>query len=132
MLALYRLGRQADALHAFRRLRRVLADELGVEPMPHLRRLAERILHQDPDLRPERVHPVVPARVAPERPVEAGRHNLPVALTSWIGRERELDEVGRAIATARLLTLTGPGGSGKTRLALHAAAGMLGRFADGV
>jgi DNA-binding SARP family transcriptional activator len=50
MLALYRLGRQGDALRAFRRVRRVLADELGVQPMPQLRRLAERILHQDPDL----------------------------------------------------------------------------------
>jgi predicted ATPase/DNA-binding SARP family transcriptional activator len=123
MLALYRLGRQAEALHAFRRLRRALADELGVEPMPQLRRLAERILHQDPDLRPG----AVATRIVVER-----RHNLPVALTSWIGRKRELDDVVDALATARLLTLTGPGGSGKTRLALQAAACVLDRYPDGV
>jgi predicted ATPase len=121
MLALYRVGRQADALQAFRRLRRTLADELGVEPMPQLRKLAERILHHAPDLQP-----------GVAAPAGAVRHNLPVALTSWIGREQELADVVTALATARLLTLTGPGGAGKTRLAQRAAAQVLDRFPDGV
>ena len=291
MLALYRLGRQADALRAFRRVRRVLADELSVEPMPQLCRLAERILHQDPDLAvpteptarrtgdivvflaidivdtaadvhlarldavlPEAVDagdgevvartdegvrvafPTVPAAVAAavalhrglhvttaagppppgvrmavhagaaqrhdgrwsgptldrtarmlaaagagqivcshaaaelgrddlpadtvlvdlreHRPIDrarpervfhlahpdlptvaaptAGQHNLPIPLTSFVGRKRELDEVVSLVADSRLLTLAGPGGSGKTRLALHAAGCVLGRYRDGV
>jgi predicted ATPase/transcriptional regulator with XRE-family HTH domain len=58
-------------------------------------------------------------------------HNLPVQLTSFVGRERELAAVARLLGTARLVTLTGPGGVGKTRLALQAAAGLLDGFADG-
>ncbi len=291
MLALYRLGRQADALHAFQRVRRVLADELGVEAMPELRALTERILHQDPDLiappdpgrhwtgdvvaflfldagkeedlarvravllsevesrsgevvghtgtafrtafptvaaalgaaiavqrgrrggrgttdrrgvrmavhagaadrrggswigrsldrtarllaaaapgqmvcshvaaelgqddlpqgtslidlgehrfgdlaRPERVYQIahsdLPADFPALRTYAVSRHNLPAALTSFVGRKRELDEVVSLIATSRLLTLTGPGGSGKTRLALQAAGAVLGSHPDGV
>lgn len=61
-------------------------------------------------------------------------HNLPAALTSFIGREAELDSLQRLVATgsARLVTLTGPGGTGKTRLALQAAVGLLDRFPDGI
>ena len=65
-----------------------------------------------------------------------GRHlrtnNLPVQLTSFISRQREIAEVGRLLAEARLLTLTGAGGTGKTRLALQAAAGLAPVFDDGV
>ena len=129
MLALYRLGRQSDALRAFRRVRRVLAEELGVEPMPELRRLAERILHQDPGL--EVLHPDLPATVA-QRTHLPRRHDLPIPLTSFVGRERELVDVVALLSGCRLLTLTGPGGAGKTRLALQAASGVLDRFPDGV
>jgi predicted ATPase/DNA-binding CsgD family transcriptional regulator len=65
-------------------------------------------------------------------PTAVGPHNLPVSLTSFVGRERELSEVREALAATRLLTLTGAGGCGKTRLALQAASGVLGRFPGGV
>ena len=63
---------------------------------------------------------------------ESFKHNLPIQLTSFIGRERELDEVKHLLSKTRLLTLTGPGGIGKTRLALQAAEDLLATFADGV
>lgn len=59
-------------------------------------------------------------------------NNLPLQLTSFIGREREIAEIKRLLATTRLLTLTGSGGAGKTRLALQVAADSLEEFADGV
>src|SRR5437867_10271679 len=59
-------------------------------------------------------------------------HNLPLQLTSFIGREREIAEVERLLGGTRLLTLTGAGGCGKTRLALRVAEGVLGDYADGV
>ena len=60
------------------------------------------------------------------------RHNLPAQLTSFVGREQELAELGKLVGEARLVTLTGAGGAGKTRLAVEFAAGVVGRFADGV
>ena len=63
---------------------------------------------------------------------EAGDHNLPAQRTSFIGREREMVEVERALAATRLLTLTGAGGSGKTRFALEVARDLVGAYADGV
>ena len=116
VLALYRGERQADALAACRRARKMLADELGLEPGEELRRLEEAVLRHE-------VPPPVPRRVS---------HNLPVPLTSLLGREQELAALGELLATARLVTLTGAGGAGKTRLALELAAGMLERFPDGV
>src|SRR5262245_11295814 len=70
----------------------------------------------------------------PSQKQELFRHNLPMQLTSFIGRERELEEVKHLLSTTRLLTLTGIGGTGKTRLALHLAAEMLAlkQFANGV
>ena len=62
----------------------------------------------------------------------AGPSNLPLQLTSFVGRTRELAEVARLLDTTRLLTLTGPGGTGKTRLALRAAAAALPAYPDGV
>jgi non-specific serine/threonine protein kinase len=75
-----------------------------------------------------------PAQGAPAPDVAgvAPRHNLPVALTSFVGRERELAEVRRLLGTTRLLTLTGTGGCGKTRLALRVAMDVLGEYPDGV
>src|SRR5439155_4023024 len=68
----------------------------------------------------------------PLRSLEAFSHNLPVQLTSFIGRERDMAEVQRLLATTHLLTLTGSGGCGKTRLALQVAAEVAEQFAEGV
>jgi predicted ATPase/class 3 adenylate cyclase len=94
--------------------------------------------HRLKDLvRPERVYqllaPDLPADFPPLKSLNAFPHNLPVQLTSFVGRERELAETRRLLETTRLLTLTGPGGTGKTRLALQLAAEMLSlpEFSDG-
>ena len=115
VLALYRAERQADALAAYRRARELLATELGLEPGEDLRRLEQAVLRQD-----------VPA------PPPPARHNLPAPLTSFVGREQDLDRVEQLLGQARLVTLTGTGGTGKTRLALEAGARVIGRFPDGV
>jgi predicted ATPase/class 3 adenylate cyclase len=85
---------------------------------------------------PEHLHDLViedlPADFPPIRTLEARPTNLPELRTSFVGRERELAEIAELLAATRILTLTGPGGTGKTRLALRAAADQLDRFADGV
>jgi DNA-binding SARP family transcriptional activator len=109
MLALYRLGRQADALATYREFRARIVAELGLEPGPELRELERAILsHQLP---------------ASERP-------LPEAPTPTVGREDDLHRIAEQLARpdVRLLTLIGPGGVGKTRLALEVARSHRGRF----
>jgi predicted ATPase/class 3 adenylate cyclase len=93
--------------------------------------------HRLKDLqRPEQIyqllHPDLPADFPPLRSLEAFAHNLPAPLTSFIGREREIAAVKQLLSTTRLLTLTGAGGCGKTRLALQVAADLVEKFADGV
>src|SRR5581483_203316 len=78
------------------------------------------------------LHPALPADFPPLRSLEAFSHNLPIQLTSFIGREKEMEQVRRLLSTTRLLTLTGAGGSGKTRLALQVAADVLDEYPDGV
>lgn len=97
-------------------MRARLADELGLDPSPELAALHEAILRQDPALAPT---PASPAGAAP--PPERPRSNLPAPLTALVGRERSLAGIGQLLATERLVTLTGPGGVGKTRLAVEAA-----------
>jgi len=118
MLALYRSGRQSEALRAYQRLRRVLGDELGIQPSPEIQELENRILVQDRGLS-------LTASLA-------GRTNLRPALTSFIGRATELREVSQLLSSARLVTLIGPAGSGKTRLAAEVARGRIEDFPDGV
>ena len=116
MLALYRAGRQAEALRAYTEIRDRLVDELGVDPGSGLRELETRVLDHDPSLIAE--HP--PAPRAPALPSVPG--NLPEPLSRFLGRDAELERAGEAIASSRLVTLIGPGGVGKTRLAIEAAA----------
>jgi predicted ATPase/DNA-binding SARP family transcriptional activator len=121
VLALYRAGRQAEALAAYEQGRRLLADELGVDPCPALQELHARVLRQDPGLLP--APPAVPAprRAGPGEDAAPRTAALPAPLTRFVGRDRELAGLDAALGDHRLVTLTGPGGSGKTRLALEAA-----------
>src|SRR5207247_9923717 len=77
------------------------------------------------------VHPELPDAFPPLRSLDALPNNLPLQLTSLVGREREVAEVGALLADNRLVTLTGTGGCGKTRLALQVAADRLEAWADG-
>ena len=120
MLAQYRCGRQAEALRRFQDARRILTEELGIEPSPALRALELAVLDQDPSLE-------APPRSASERP----RHNLPASLTSLVGREDDLRATRKLVEASRLVTLTGVGGVGKTRLAVQSAADLVPRFDDG-
>jgi predicted ATPase len=116
MLALYRAERQTDALGVYRRARHLLDEELGLEPGEELQRLEQAILRHE-----------VPAARPPEE-----RHNLPAPVSSFVGRETELADIDRLLGTRRLVTLSGVGGVGKTRLALEAASRALGESPDGV
>lgn len=133
-LALYRAGRQGDALHAYRRAREVLSDELGVEPGPELRQLESAILQQDASL--QAPAPNTTARASPANlptpmnlPTPA---SLPTPPTAFIGRTTELRRLRELVAGHRLVTITGPGGVGKTRLAIAAAADVAPAFPAGL
>jgi len=120
ILALYRCGRQKDALDAYRDARATLVDELGVEPGPELQELERAVLRQDPAL-------------APPAPAEPVTTRLPRPPTPLVGRRLEVAAVaGLLRAESRLVTLTGPGGTGKTRLALAVAEELAGESGGAV
>ena len=138
MLALYRSGRQADALRAFERARSTLADQIGVDPGPELRRLERQILDQDPALewRPPDVDtpvavdsegagaPGPPSPPPPPPPWSATMRPvapLPIPTSPLVGREVEIVRVRQLLERSRIVTLTGPAGAGKSRLALEVA-----------
>jgi predicted ATPase/DNA-binding SARP family transcriptional activator len=158
VLALYRCGRQADALQAYQELRDRLADELGIDPNPGLARLHQAVLRQEPSLdwspaagaaqdqadessgEPEQASgapaepsgaPAEPSGALPQ-PAQPATGWLPAETTSFIGRESELATIEELLGLSRLLTLTGPGGSGKTRLAIKAGEQASGRYSGGV
>jgi predicted ATPase/DNA-binding SARP family transcriptional activator len=125
MLALYRSGRQAEALELYRQTRRTFVEELGLEPGPALQELEHAMLAQDPFLD-------APAATAAPKATRPIKPSLPVPPTPLIGREHELEEVVSLMrGGCRLLTLTGTGGTGKTRLALQAATELAQDFPDG-
>ncbi len=134
---LNRLGRLLAAGHGGQALLSQATAELVREALPEgagLRDLGEQRLR---DLeRAEHVyqlvHPSLPADFSPLQSLDAARHNLPLQLTSFVGREQELGQIKQELERARLLTLTGVGGCGKTRLALQVAAELLERYPDGV
>lgn len=137
MQALYGAGRPSEALDVYDDLRRHLDEELGLAPSPPLAALQRDILRQAPDTLP----PVVSTPATSDRTAgSAGaassavrrRTNLPVPANGLIGRSHAVDEVRALLASRRLVTLTGPGGVGKTRLALEIAAASQGSYADGV
>jgi predicted ATPase/DNA-binding SARP family transcriptional activator len=104
MVALRRIDRAGDALRVFERVRVVLADALGVEPSPALREIGSAIRRGDDTPRPE----------PPRRP-----QALPTPVSSFVGRDDDLARLGALLGEHRLVTVTGPGGSGKTRLAVE-------------
>jgi predicted ATPase/DNA-binding SARP family transcriptional activator len=154
MLALYRTGRQSDALRAYQQARRTLGDELGVDPGPELRRLEAAVLVHDQSLASPTVVPRVEARTsAPPVPSGDGRGgdgrggdgrdagepgratrragHIRRAPMPCLGREVELRQLAELVEGPGLVTLVGPGGVGKTRLAVEVAEALDRRLAGG-
>jgi predicted ATPase/DNA-binding SARP family transcriptional activator len=117
MLALYRSGRQAEALRTYQTARSCLVEELGLEPGSGLRTMERRILSQDPTL-----------DLAASDGAAQDLGQLPSYLTSFIGREEELERASVLLRQGRLLTITGAPGVGKTRFALEVARSLADRF----
>jgi predicted ATPase/DNA-binding SARP family transcriptional activator len=155
VLALYRCGRQADALRAFREARDHLVEELGIEPSAELRRLESAVLAQDPALdlpaapsprgggaalgtpatpAPPPAVPRSPDHTAPSPAdgTRGARGNVPRPLTPLLGRTGELADLLELIDSHRLVTVVGPGGAGKTRLSIEAALALAPGAPDGV
>ncbi|WP_086692554.1 AfsR/SARP family transcriptional regulator [Streptomyces recifensis] len=125
--ALRDTGRTARALAAYEDVRQLLADRLGSDPGAELRALHAELLA---DTGPEPVAPalVTPAASAAHRPAPG---NLPARLTSFVGRESDIDAIGADLSGSRLVTLLGPGGAGKTRLSIEAAEAVRDTVPDG-
>ena len=127
MRALAATGRRADALRVYQQGRKVLVQELGLDPSPELQRLEEAILLQDDSL-------TLPADPEADAPPPPPPGNLRAPATTFVGRVEEQAEVAALLAEKRLVTLTGAGGSGKTRLSIEVArsAGAAADHPDGI
>jgi predicted ATPase/DNA-binding SARP family transcriptional activator len=117
VLALYRSSRRGDALAAVGRARTELREQLGIDPSPQLAELEHRVLEDDPELLPQ-----------PDAPQLA----VPLPITAFVGRVRQVREVRKLLAEHRLVSLLGPGGVGKSRLAIEVARTEAANHADGV
>lgn len=132
MLALYRGGRQAEALEAFGTVSGVLAEQLGIDPGEELRELRQRILVADPAL----AAPAGPAHGV-EHPSGVAPSELPPDLVDFVGREQPVAEIADMLVAPQqgggppIVTLTGPPGVGKTALAVHIGHSVRGHFPDG-
>ncbi|MFF0338898.1 BTAD domain-containing putative transcriptional regulator [Kribbella sp. NPDC004875] len=115
MRRLAAMGRSSEALAQYERLRGELRTAYGTDPDPETQRVYRDLLTGDV-----------------EEPATAPRHNLAPALTSFVGREREIADVHRLLERGRLVTLTGVGGAGKTRLAEETARRLLDSYTDGI
>lgn len=132
-----RTARLRSIAHAGQVLMSQVTYGLVRDTLPEGASLKDLGLHRLRDLsRPERVyqlnHPALPREYPPLGSLEAVPNNLPLRLTSFVDREAEIAEIKQTLSAKHLLTLTGPGGGGKTRLAIQAAAEMLEQFPDGV
>ena len=133
MRVLYLAGRQGDALNVYQETRELLADQLGVDPSPALSDIHLAILRADPSLGAAAGNggrATTPVSQVPAT-CQGAVGNLPAQLTSFVGRDEELNRVAKLLDEARLVTLTGPGGTGKTRLAVEAAARLADQSPDG-
>nr|WP_279591139.1 BTAD domain-containing putative transcriptional regulator [Modestobacter marinus] len=140
MLAQHRLGRAEEALRSYAEVRRVLLDELGLEPGTELRELQARILAEDPTLAGP--GPWVPAAPTVRSPAAPGSGaaggggpvevHLPHRVSALVGREQELAGLAETVPRRGLTTLVGAAGCGKTRLAVEVARTLAGRFPGGV
>jgi DNA-binding SARP family transcriptional activator len=133
MLALYRCGRQAEALEVYRSTWRLLHDELGIQPGPDLRRLEQAILCEDSSLD----LPAIAAAGYQPAAAISPPHQLPPAITDFTGRRQHLDELDRLLGSEAdtpavvLSAIAGTAGVGKTALAVHWAHRIRDRFPDG-
>ena len=125
--ALYADGRQAEALAAYERVRNTLADELGADPGTRLRNLHLAVLRGD-SIDPAATAPAVPVRKEPR-----SGHNLRAPMTSFVGRADDVAELARLLSNGtRLVTMVGPGGAGKTRLATETGRSLVDQSGDGI
>jgi predicted ATPase/DNA-binding SARP family transcriptional activator len=136
MRALHAAGRRGAALEVYEQTRKRLVDQLGVEPSAELAALHLHILRDEPQVEPAPESPQSPRSPgSPETTASLTSHantNLRAELTSFVGRDAELRQVADLLGVHRLITLTGPGGAGKTRLAVEAARAELPAMPDGV
>ncbi|NEE03642.1 AfsR/SARP family transcriptional regulator [Phytoactinopolyspora halotolerans] len=119
--ALAGVGRQADAVAVYERTRRRLADELGLDPSPELREIHLAALRGELAAVGPQTAPASPSADASDGSGEPARRRVPSRLTSFVGREDEVESLAEMVTDVRLATLHGPGGAGKTRLAIELA-----------